>query len=281
MNQRKNMTILRASVDASPYYQAKTHRKILRNTEISAASKAILMYLLGCSPSFNISVRGTATKFKECPNSISTYLQELSDHGYLIITPDRDRGKYASNYIIVEAPQNLDTSEEKPYPKEKTATPKTPAAAAKKAKIKPAQPKATEPPNPTKSSPKPEPDKLPDHIETYIMGVVNQPTTINKTALYNSLTSKYNSGQLDVPKQYKLSKKDRAIKQTENKKRLDKREEILAKLHFEKLDKALAERQANKPKTDLSSFKQAGKLSMEQVLTQLAAKHKKRVKALI
>lgn len=77
----------------------------LQNKNLSLKAKGLLSFMLSLPGDWKFSISGLCAVCKESNKAIKSTLDELKEHGYLIINKVRDnKGQYVYDYIIIENP---------------------------------------------------------------------------------------------------------------------------------------------------------------------------------
>lgn len=94
----------------------------LRNKDLSLQAKGLLSVILSLPPDWNYSIRGLASISKEGDKAIKSTLDELKEHGYLVvhrINPERGRNRVQYEYDVYEEPlEPTKPQVAEPYPSE-------------------------------------------------------------------------------------------------------------------------------------------------------------------
>lgn len=87
----------------------------LRNMGLSLSAKGLLSVILSLPPDWNYSIHGLASINKEGDKAIKSALDELREHGYVVVTrinPTPGNNRVTYRYDIYETPHQLGESEE-------------------------------------------------------------------------------------------------------------------------------------------------------------------------
>ena len=96
------MSVVRCEKDRNFTVMSNYH---LQNKTISLKAKGLLSFMLSLPDDWKFSISGLCAVCKESNKAIKSTLDELKEHGYLIINKGRDtRGQYVYDYIIIENP---------------------------------------------------------------------------------------------------------------------------------------------------------------------------------
>lgn len=96
------MSVVRCEKDRNFTVMSNYH---LQNKTLSLKAKGLLSFMLSLPDDWNFSISGLCAVCKESNKAIKSTLDELKDHGYLIINKVRDnKGQYVYDYIIIENP---------------------------------------------------------------------------------------------------------------------------------------------------------------------------------
>ena len=94
----------------------------LRDKDLSLQAKGLLSVILSLPPSWNYSVRGLASISKEGDKAVKSTLNELKEHGYLVvrrINPKHGCNRVKYEYDVYEMPVDLTKPQvAEPYPSE-------------------------------------------------------------------------------------------------------------------------------------------------------------------
>lgn len=94
----------------------------LRDKSISTQAKGLLSVIFSLPPDWEYSIHGLALISKEGDKAIKSMLNELKEHGYLVvhrINPEHGRNRVRYEYDIYEMPVNLTKPQvAEPYPSE-------------------------------------------------------------------------------------------------------------------------------------------------------------------
>ena len=96
------MSVVRCEKDRNFTVMSNYH---LQNKTLSLKAKGLLSFMLSLPDDWNFSISGLCAVCKESNKAIKSTLDELKEHGYLVVNKVRDtRGQYVYDYIIIENP---------------------------------------------------------------------------------------------------------------------------------------------------------------------------------
>ncbi|MBR3229748.1 MAG: hypothetical protein IKF91_02860 [Bacilli bacterium] len=96
------MSVVRCEKDRNFTVMSNYH---LQNKTLSLKAKGLLSFMLSLPDDWKFSISGLCAVCKENNKAIKSTLDELREHGYLIVNKFRDtKGQYVYDYIIIENP---------------------------------------------------------------------------------------------------------------------------------------------------------------------------------
>lgn len=96
------MSVVRCEKDRNFTVMSNYH---LQNKTLSLKAKGLLSFMLSLPDDWKFSISGLCAVCKESNKAIKSTLDELKEHGYLIVNKVRDtKGQYVYDYIIIENP---------------------------------------------------------------------------------------------------------------------------------------------------------------------------------
>ncbi len=96
------MSFLRCEKDKNFTIMSNYH---LQNKTLSLKAKGLLSFMLSLPDDWKFSISGLCAVCKESNKAIKNTLDELNEHGYLIVNKIRDtKGQYVYDYVIIENP---------------------------------------------------------------------------------------------------------------------------------------------------------------------------------
>ena len=96
------MSVVRCEKDRDFTVMSNYH---LQNKTLSLKAKGLLSFMLSLPDDWKFSISGLCAVCKESNKAIKSTLDELKEHGYLVVNKVRDtRGQYVYDYIIIENP---------------------------------------------------------------------------------------------------------------------------------------------------------------------------------